>query len=66
MGQPNKKFIANADFPPVKRELIVALRTRFKYDRPAPDGNERDDLFRAGQESVLEWLEMISESQLQR
>jgi hypothetical protein len=50
-------------FPIISDELMQAIRSRFAYSPPHPQDTERNDLYSAGRESVLEFLEHVSRSQ---
>ena len=52
-----------SDFPTVTKQLLDALQKHFPIRLPRPGSSERDDLYFAGQRSVVEFLEQIQEFQ---
>lgn len=52
--------------PEVEEELIAVLREQFRPIELRPGDKMEDAMYSAGQQSVISWLEVARETQLER
>tara|TARA_R100000808_G_scaffold4669_2_gene14921 strand:- start:11689 stop:11877 length:189 start_codon:yes stop_codon:yes gene_type:complete len=51
------------EIPEIPKALLDALRDQFPVNLPSPSTTEREDLYHAGEQAVLEYLEWLIEKQ---